>query len=102
MLVPVSPSGTGYTLRRLRPCACSRTVSRNVVIDSRSAAVFNRSRVGTTEEFTSRRTGLPRPVELVVESGIELWISVAAAMCLGSISWLSRQAETSRVCKRVG
>ena len=31
MLVPVSPSGTGYTLRRLMPGACTFIVSRKVM-----------------------------------------------------------------------
>ena len=37
MLVPVSPSGTGYTLSRLMPAWWARTTSRNVVTVSRRA-----------------------------------------------------------------
>ena len=62
MFVPVSPSGTGYTLSRLRPWACSRTVSRKVLTDSRRAAVFNRSSVGTTGQHMRHPAApVPRP-----------------------------------------
>jgi len=47
MLVPVSPSGTGYTLSRLIPGACALMVSRKVMTVSRSASWLKRSRVGT-------------------------------------------------------
>ena len=57
MLVPVSPSGTGYTFSRLSPPACSRTVSRKVVMTSRSARVSSRSRVGTADIVTAAYSG---------------------------------------------
>ena len=57
MLVPVSPSGTGYTLRRLSPPACSRTVLRKVVMTSRNARVSSRSRVGTADIVTAAYSG---------------------------------------------
>ena len=47
MLVPVSPSGTGYTFSRLIPAACAFIVSRNVITVLRNASGLNRSSVGT-------------------------------------------------------
>ena len=43
MLVPVSPSGTGYTLSRLIRSAWAASASRNVVIVSRRASTPNTS-----------------------------------------------------------
>src|SRR4029079_7754506 len=49
MLVPVSPSVTGYTFSRLIPSACTFIVSRNVITVLRNASGLNRSNVGTPD-----------------------------------------------------
>ena len=59
MFVPVSPSGTGYTLSRLMASWWARIVSRNVVTVSRRAATENRSS-GRSSVGTATLYGGPR------------------------------------------
>ena len=52
ILVPVSPSGTGYTLRRLMPAAWAFIVSRKVTTVWRKWSADSRSSVGTSLRVT--------------------------------------------------
>ena len=56
MLVPVSPSGTGYTFSRLMPSWWARMVSRKVITVSRKASAPNCSSTGIDKSY---RIGAP-------------------------------------------
>ena len=51
MLVPVSPSGTGYTFRRLMPSMWARSVVRNVIRVSRRASAPIDSSMGINKSY---------------------------------------------------
>ena len=51
MLVPVSPSGTGYTFRRLMPSMWARKVLRNVIRVSRRASAPIDSSMGINKSY---------------------------------------------------
>ena len=51
MLVPVSPSGTGYTFRRLMPSMWARSVVRNVIRVSRRASAPRDSSMGINKSY---------------------------------------------------